>query len=298
MRALVTGALGFVGRHLVAHLEAEGDHVIGVDRNDVDILDRAGLMKVIVDAHPDAVYHLAGQADVGGSWATPVETFRANAEGSLNVLDSAREAGADRVLAVISADVYGNVTAADLPIEESSPLRPVTPYGASKAAADALALQAHLGHGDGVIRVRPFNHLGPGQSDRFAASAFASRIAANERTGEHEVHVGNLTPRRDVTDVRDVVRAYRMLVEHGTPGDVYNVCSGRDIAVREIAETLVSMADKPMDLVVDPELQRTVDLPVLRGDNRRLQTATGWEQTIPLQQTLRDVLDDWRTRST
>jgi GDP-4-dehydro-6-deoxy-D-mannose reductase len=293
----VTGALGFVGRHLVDHLRAEGDDVIGIDRDDVDILDRSGLIEVIVDAHPDAVYHLAGQADVGGSWATPVETFRANAEGSLNVLDGARKAGADRVLAVISADVYGNVTAADLPIEESSPLRPVTPYGASKAAADALALQAHLGHGDGVIRVRPFNHLGPGQSDRFAASAFASRIASNERTGEREVHVGNLTPRRDVTDVRDVVRAYRMLVEHGTPGDVYNVCSGRDIAMGEIAETLVSMAETPMDLVVDPELQRLVDLPVLRGDNHRLQIATGWEQTIPLEQTLRDVLDDWRDRS-
>jgi GDP-4-dehydro-6-deoxy-D-mannose reductase len=296
MRALVTGALGFVGRHLVAHLEAEGDEVIGVDRHDVDILDRTGLTKLMVDAEPDAVYHLAGQADVGGSWATPVETFRANAEGSLNVLDGAREARADRVLAVISADVYGHVTAADLPIEESAPLRPVTPYGASKVAADALALQAHLGYGDGVIRVRPFNHLGPGQSDRFAASAFASRIAANERTGEREVPVGNLTPRRDVTDVRDVVRAYRMLVEHGTPGDVYNVCSGRDIAMAEIAELLVSIADQPMELVVDPELQRTVDLPVLRGDNRRLQIATGWEQTIPLEQTLRDVLDDWRRR--
>ena len=296
MRALVTGALGFVGRHLIDHLEDQGDDVVGVDRDDVDILDRNSLVDAIVGAEPEAVYHLAGQADVGGSWTTPVETFRANAEGSLNVLDAAREARAERVLAVISADVYGNVTAADLPIEESSPLRPVTPYGASKAAADALALQAHLGHGDGVIRVRPFNHLGPGQSDRFAASAFASRIAANERSGEREVHVGNLTPRRDVTDVRDVVRAYRMLVEHGTPGDVYNVCSGRDIAVREIAETLVSMADGPMELVVDPELQRTVDLPVLRGDNRRLETATGWAPAIRLEQTLSDVLDDWRAR--
>ncbi|MEL7207964.1 MAG: NAD-dependent epimerase/dehydratase family protein [Actinomycetota bacterium] len=296
MRALVTGALGFVGRHLVAHLESEGDEVIGIDRDDVDILDREALLGLIVDAAPSAVYHLAGQADVGGSWDTPVSTFRANAEGSLNVLDGARAAGAERVLAVISADVYGHVTAADLPIEESAPLRPVTPYGASKAAADALALQAHLGHGDGVIRVRPFNHLGPGQSDRFAASAFASRIASNERTGETEIPVGNLTPRRDVTDVRDVVRAYRMLVERGTPGDVYNVCSGRDVAVADIAETLASMAEQPMKLVVDPDLQRTVDLPVLRGDNRRLVTATGWEQTIPLEQTLADVLDDWRHR--
>jgi GDP-4-dehydro-6-deoxy-D-mannose reductase len=296
MKALVTGALGFVGRHLVEHLRSEGDDVVGVDRDDVDILDRPALIELMVAASPDAVYHLAGQADVGGSWATPVDTFRANAEGSLNVLDGSRAAGADRVLAVISADVYGHVTAADLPIEESAPMRPVTPYGASKVAADALALQAHLGHGDGVIRVRPFNHLGPGQSDRFAASAFASRIAANELSGDREIHVGNLTPRRDVTDVRDVVRAYRMLVEHGTPGDVYNVCSGRDIAMREIAEMLVDMAQEPMELVVDSDLQRPVDLPVLRGDNRRLQKATGWEQTIPLADTLRDVLDDWRAR--
>ena len=297
MRALVTGAAGFVGRHLVAHLRSEGDEVTETDRQTgLDILDPAGLSALFAESRPEVVFHLAGQADVGGSWTSPVETFRVNAEGTLNVLLAAAEHGVDRVLAVASADVYGQVPTDELPIGEDRPLRPHSPYGASKAAADLIALQTFLGRGLGVIRARPFNHLGPGQSDRFVASALASRIARNEVEGLDELAVGDLTPRRDFTDVRDVVRAYRLLVQEGEPGEAYNVCSGHEVAVQEIADRLVAMAERPMTLVPDPELFRPVDTPVLRGDAARLKAATGWSPAISLEQTLSDVLDDWRKR--
>lgn len=296
MKALITGAHGFVGRYLTDHLEAEGDHVIGVDRhNGPDLLDTEGWRSLVDRERPDAVYHLAGQADVGGSWTAPVETFRANAEGTLNVLSACADLEVPRVLAVSSADVYGRVTQAELPLDEDSPLRPVSPYAASKVAADFLALQAFLGRGLGVLRVRAFNHLGAGQTDRFVASALAHRVARNERDGGDVVPVGNLSPRRDFTDVRDVVRAYRLLVQRGLPGEVYNVCSGHDVAVAELAEQLVQLADRPMRLEADPALQRPVDIPVLRGDNTRVRTATGWVPEIPLHQTLADLLAHWRT---
>ena len=298
MRALVTGAGGFVGVHLVRHLEQQGDDVVELERNvdGIDIADAEALTDAVVAAKPEAVYHLAGAADVGGSWVEPRETFLANALGTLNVLEASRQAGAERVLAVTSADVYGRVTADELPLDEDQPLRPVSPYAASKVAADALAQQAWLGHRLPVIRVRAFNHLGPGQSDRFVAPSVAARIARNERDGGDEVPIGNMTPRRDVTDVRDVVRAYRLLMTAGEPGAVYNVCRGEAFSVQQIAEALLAMASRPMRLVSDPALQRPVDIPVLVGDNRALRTATGWEPTIPLAQTLTDVLADWRAR--
>jgi GDP-4-dehydro-6-deoxy-D-mannose reductase len=298
VRALVTGAGGFVGVHLVRHLEEHGDDVLQLERtvDGIDIADADALTDAVVAAKPEVVYHLAGAADVGGSWAAARETFLANALGTLNVLEAGREAGADRVLAVTSADVYGRVSQDELPIREDQPLRPVSPYAASKVAADALAQQAWLGHRLPVVRVRAFNHLGPGQSDRFLAPSLAARIARNERDGGDDVPIGNMTPRRDVTDVRDVVRAYRLLMEAGEPGGVYNVCRGTAVSVRQIAEALLGMARRPMRLVPDPALQRPVDIPVLVGDNGALRAATGWEPTIPLERTLTDVLEDWRAR--
>ncbi len=298
MRTLVTGAGGFVGVHLVRHLEDSGDEVVELERNvdGIDIADAEPLTEAVMAAKPQVVYHLAGASDVGGSWSVPRETFLANALGTLNVLEAARAAGAERVLAVTSADVYGRVSEDELPLREDQPLRPVSPYAASKVAADALAQQAWLGHRLPVLRVRAFNHLGPGQSDRFVAPSLAARIARNERDGGDEVPIGNMTPLRDVTDVRDVVRAYRLLMEHGEPGAVYNVCRGRAVSVKEIADVLLSMAGRPMHLVSDPGLQRPVDIPILVGDNGALRRVTGWEPTIPLEQTLADVLADWRSR--
>ena len=290
----MTGAAGFVGRHLQAHLQAEGDEVIAVDREDgPDLLDAPALRALVADAEPDAVYHLGGWSDVGGSWDAPVECFRVNGEGTLNLLQACRDV-TGRVLVVSSADVYGRVTLAELPLGEDAPVRPVSPYAASKAAADHLALQAWLGYGLETVRVRAFNHLGPGQTNRFVAPALAERIARCERDGNEVVTVGNLTPRRDFTDVRDVVRAYRLLVLDGRPGEVYNVCSGHDIAISELAERLVAMARRPVRLEGDPALQRPVDVPVLRGDPTRLHAATGWTPAISLESTLEDLLDEWR----
>jgi len=298
VRALVTGAHGFVGRHLVEHLRAMGDDVEGCDRSDgsVDIVDLSSVQAAVNRIRPEVVYHLAGWSDVGGSWAAPVDVFRANAEGTLNLLLACAESGVERVLAVSSADVYGIVREDELPIHENAPLRPVTPYAASKVAADYLSLQAWLGSRLPVLRARAFNHLGPGQLPRFVAPALAERIARNELDGGTVVPVGNLSARRDFTDVRDVVRAYRLLVDRGEPGEVYNVCSGRAVSVQELAEALLRMARQPMQLTPDPALERPIDVPVLLGDYSRLRKATGWEPEIALDQTLADLLDDMRER--
>ncbi len=299
MRALITGGLGFVGHHLADHLRACGDDVTALDRHgdpSVDILDAAGVASAISDAAPDAVYHLAGWADVGASWQHPSAVLRVNAEGTLNVLEACRAAGVRRVLSVASADVYGVVTEDELPLRETAPLRPTSPYAASKLAADAVAQQAFLGHGLPVIRVRPFNHLGPGQAEQFVASALAARIVRAELSDLDFITVGNLSARRDFTDVRDIVRAYRRLIEDGEPGEVYNVCSGCDLPIQHLADHLVSLASHPMELRADPELMRPTDLPVLRGDASKLAAATGWTPTIPIEQTLHDLLTDLRTR--
>ena len=297
-KALVTGSTGFVGRHLVAHLTAMGDEVSGIDRaiDGLDITDARAVGAAIAEISPNVIYHLAGWADVGGSWKAPVEAFRANAEGTLNVLTAATEAGVERVVAVSSADVYGIVDPSELPLTEDSPLRPASPYAASKVAADYLGLQAWLGRGLPVLRVRAFNHLGPGQTDKFVAPALASRVARAELQGGEVLTVGDLSARRDFTDVRDVVRAYRLLAEKGEPGQVYNVCSGVDLAVQDLADQLVAQARVPLRLEVDPDLLRPVELPVLRGSHQRLTDATGWEPEIPISQTLTDLLEDWRER--
>jgi len=298
MRALVTGAGGFVGAHLVAHLEAEGDEVIGSDRaaGGPDLTDRDAVGQWIGQVRPEAVYHLGGFSDVGASWADPAQAVDTNVIGTFNVLVGAHAVGVDRVLVAGSADVYGTVGSQDLPITESTPLRPVSPYGGSKAAADMLALQAFLGWGLATLRVRAFNHLGPGQSDRFVASSLAARIAQNERTGHTEIAVGNLEARRDFTDVRDVVRAYRLLVLHGVAGEAYNVCSGIAVAVSELAARLLDRTDIAMTLEPDPARFRPVDVPVLVGDPSHLEQVTGWRRLLDLDTTLTDLLADHRNR--
>ncbi len=297
MKALITGAGGFVGGYLRDHLEAEGDEVVGLDA-EVDITDGEAIRQAILGIAPDAVYHLAAASNVGSSWTAPVEVLRINAEGTLNVLLACEEAKVSRVLNVGSAEEYGKVDPADLPLTEDAPLRPVTPYGVSKVAANFLALQAFLGRGQSVVRVRPFNHLGPSQSGRFVASALAEQVARNEHLGNDVVLAGDLSPRRDFTDVRDVVRAYRLLVERGEPGEVYNVCSGVDVAVSEVADHLIGRADRPMRIELDPERLRPVELPVLRGDCTKLREATGWKPELALADTLDDLLDWWRARIT
>ena len=300
VKAFVTGASGFVGRHLVAHLRDCGDEVVPTDRSDggPDLLDADGFATLFAEVRPDVVYHLAGQADVAASWLSPIETMRVNVEGTHNILEVARTFGVAKVLTVSSADIYGVVAPEELPIVESAPLRPVSPYAASKAAADLVALQAHLGHGQNVVRARAFNHLGPGQSKSFVGAGFAARIAAAERSGDDELQTGDLTPRRDFTDVRDVVRAYRLLATEGRPGVAYNICSGTSVSIGELAGLLLGLTDARMRLVEDPDLLRPVELPELRGDASLLRRHTGWAPSISLDETLSDVLEDWRLRLT
>lgn len=290
MRAFVTGGRGFVGTWLRRHLEESGDVVVGTGEG-LDVTDPATLRPALADARPDAVYHLAALAHVGRSWDEPEEFFRVNAEGTLNVLRAAAECDPPpRVLVVSSAEVYGTLKADQLPVGEEAPLRPYSPYAASKAAAELVALQAHLGHGLPVIRARPFNHLGPGQSPGFVVPSMARRILEARRSGSAVLRTGNLGARRDVTDVRDVVRAYRLLVERGEPGEAYNVCSGRDVGVDELVRRLLDLAGVALTLEVDPALLRPVDVPVLRGDPSRVRAATGWRPEVPLDDTLRAVL--------
>ncbi len=298
MRSLITGGRGFVGHWLGDYLRELGDQVVAIDQ-EVEITDPAALLTAMSDAAPDAVYHLAALANVGESWDDPLRVLEVNVIGTGAMLAAARQCGTDpRVLVISSAEVYGAVTdPALLPLDEESPTAPLTPYAASKLAGEALATQAHLGHHQHVVTVRPFNHIGPGQSPGFAVSALAKRIVEAERNEASTIPVGNLSARRDFTDVRDVVRAYRLLIESGRPGTVYNVCTGRDVSIEDIAGRLLDLAGTTLELEIDSSLVRPVEVPVLRGDPSRLAAATGWKPEIPLEQTLADVLAYWRDQA-
>jgi GDP-4-dehydro-6-deoxy-D-mannose reductase len=296
VRALVTGANGFVGTWLTTYLRAQGDEVVGID-HEVNVTDAAAVADAVAAAAPEAIYHLAALAHVGDSWGNPGDVLLVNAIGTLHVLEAARACPRPpRVLLTSSAEVYGSVTENQLPVTEETPLAPVTPYAASKVAAEYVGVQAHLAYGLPVVRVRPFNHIGPGQSSGFVVAALAARIVEAARTGAATIPVGNLEARRDLTDVRDIVRAYRLLMERGTAGEVYNVCSGRDVSIAEVAERLLQLAGSELTLVADRDLMRPVDVRVVRGDPGKLRAATGWQPEFALDTTLRDVLDQWREK--
>jgi GDP-4-dehydro-6-deoxy-D-mannose reductase len=293
MRALITGGKGFVGQWLAAHLKDCDDDVAVIDI-ETDVADGAALRRVMTEVAPDAVYHLAAMTHVGESWENPSQVLRVNVLGTAEVLAAARTLGSSaRVLVVSSAEVYGVVTPEQLPLREDTPTNPASPYAASKLAAEAVALQAWRGFGQPVVVVRPFNHIGPGQSPNFFVPALAKRIVEARRSGARSLPVGNLTTRRDFTDVRDVVVAYRLLIERGDSGTVYNVCSGRDVAMSEVARELLELSGAELTLETDPSLLRPVDVPVLRGSAELLTAATGWEPRIPLATTLADVLTSW-----
>jgi GDP-4-dehydro-6-deoxy-D-mannose reductase len=297
VKALVTGAAGFVGRYLVAYLERCADDVVATSQADApDLLDADGWLGYLRAARPDVVYHLAGRTSVAESWADPVGTFRVNAEGTLHLLGACRAADVPRVLVVSSSDVYGPVPPEELPLDERAVLRPATPYAASKAAAEQVAVQAHLGYGLATIRARAFNHTGPGQDVRFVAPALAARVAQAEAEGRSSIPVGDLSARRELLDVRDVVRAYRLLMDLGAAGEVYNVCSGRDLPIGDLARLFLRHARVPLELRTDPALLRPVEVPALRGSPARLQGLTGWQPAIPLEDTVVALLDEARSR--
>lgn len=287
----MTGSRGFVGTWLVRHLVDAGDDVVGLD-TEVDVTDPGSLSAAVTRIAPDAVCHLAAQASVGRSWTQARATFEVNTVGVLNLLDAAAAlAHPPRILLVSSAEVYGRVSADELPIGEEHPFRPASPYAASKASAELLGLQAWLGSGLEVIRVRPFNHTGPGQVADYVVPALAQQVAQAARSGADHLSVGNLAARRDLTDVRDVVRAYRLLLTDGRPGEVYNVCRGQSVLIEDVARRLLVLAGVDLPLVVDPDRMRPVDVPDLRGDPSRLRETTGWTPVIEFDRTLQDVLD-------
>jgi GDP-4-dehydro-6-deoxy-D-mannose reductase len=293
MRALITGGKGFVGHWLAAHLKDCGDEVVVVDV-ETDVADGPALRRVVLEAAPEAIYHLAALTHVGESWDNPSKVLRVNVIGTAELLAAARAlAEPPTLLVVSSAEVYGVVRPEQLPLSEAAPPAPATPYAASKLAAEAVALQAWRGYGQPVVVVRPFNHIGPGQSPNFAVPALAKRIVEARKSGARSLRVGTLTTRRDFTDVRDVVLAYRQLIQRGAPGSIYNVCSGTDVAISDVAAQLLSLARADLELVTDPALVRPVDVPVLRGDASFLHSATGWSPSIPLATTLADVLASW-----
>jgi GDP-4-dehydro-6-deoxy-D-mannose reductase len=293
MRALITGGKGFVGQWLAAHLKDLGDDVAVIDI-ETDVADGAALRRVMTEVTPDAIYHLAAMTHVGESWENPSQVLRVNVLGTAEILAAARSLqNSARVLVVSSAEVYGVVTPEQLPLGEDTPTQPASPYAASKLAAEAVALQAWRGFGQPVVVVRPFNHIGPGQSPNFFVPALAKRIVEARQSGARTLPVGNLTSRRDFTDVRDVVVAYRLLVERGDSGAVYNVCSGRDVAMSDVARELLELSGAELTFETDPSLLRPVDVPVLRGSAELLTAATGWEPRIPLATTLADVLTSW-----
>jgi GDP-4-dehydro-6-deoxy-D-mannose reductase len=293
VRAFVTGASGFVGGWLIAHLTDAGDTVVPLHEG-IDLLDDQ-LAPAIADAAPEVIYHLAALTHVGRSWDEPKLTLEVNAVGTLAVLEAARAVSPlPRVLLVSSAEVYGSGDGE--PFTEESPLVPTSPYAASKVAAEFIGLQTAIGRGLEVVRTRPFNHVGPGQSDAFVVPGLAKRIAAVEARGGGEIAVGNLTSIRDFTDVRDVVRAYRMLATKGVSGEAYNVSSGTTVSIQQILDMLVGLANVLISPVEDPALVRPVDVPILSGVSDKLRVLTGWKPEIPLRETLRDILDEARKR--
>jgi GDP-4-dehydro-6-deoxy-D-mannose reductase len=293
MKAVVTGARGFVGRHLTRHLHDLGIDVVSLDVDDtrpVDITDRGAVARRIEQEAPDVVYHLAALSHVGASWTGGDALTEVNVGGTSAVVDACVAADVPRVLVVGSAEQYGAVEADALPVVETTACTPLSPYGASKVAAEAVALDAHRVHGLDVVCTRAFNHTGPGQSPTFLVPGLAARIAAAERDRTDEISLGNGDPVRDFTDVRDVVRAYALLARHGVAGEVYNVCSGHGVRVGDVATRLVARARRPLRVVTDPDLVRPVDVPVLVGDPAKLVAATGWRPRYDLEDTLDAVL--------
>ena len=308
VRVLVTGASGFVGRHLVEACEHAGDEVVGLARGPApdgerawiaaDLRDGAAAARALREARPERVYHLAAAASVAKSWEDPPATVEANLLATVNLLEAAAvEAPGARVLFAGSSEGYGPVPRERQPVTEDEPLRPQNPYAASKAACDVLAGFYGDGRGLDVVRTRAFNHAGPGQSDTYVVASFARQIAEAEAAGlaELELLTGDLRPRRDFTDVRDVVRAYRLALERA-PAGVYNVCRGTSAAVGDILAGLARHTRLAVEQRTDSTRLRKQEVMEIRGSHDRLTEATGWQPEIELDTTLADTLGWWRER--
>jgi GDP-4-dehydro-6-deoxy-D-mannose reductase len=313
-RVLVTGVTGFAGSHLVDYMLERGDvEIWGIHRwrsrteniehfrerirlVECDLRDAESTRDTIEKIRPEWIFHLAAQSFVPTSWKAPTESLTTNVLGQLHVFEACRRIGiTPRIQVACSSEEYGMVYEDELPIKETNPLRPLSPYAVSKVAQDLLAYQYFMSYGTDVVRTRGFNHEGPRRGPVFVASDFAKQIADIEKGArEPVIHVGNLESRRDFTDVRDMVRAYWLALEKGIPGEVYNIAAGKAWRIRDVLDLLLGMTKIKIEVRPDPSRLRPSDVPVLLGDTTRFRAATGWQTTIPFERTLADMLDYWR----
>ena len=311
-RLLVTGVRGFVGRHLTRRAVERGEVVLGAGLDSettsavpgvtrewqADVCDAEVMSTVLEQAAPDAIVHLAGQSSAGRSFDQPVETFRVNALGTLSLLEAARRAAPRaRILIVGSGEVYGPQEP-DTRVTEDAPFRPVSPYALSKVAADSVAEAAARIWGLHVVRTRSFAHIGAGQSDRFVLPSIARQIAEAEiGRCDPVLRVGNLEVTRDITDVRDVVDAYLLLLAQGRSGEAYNVCRGQAVRLQDLVEELRRRARVPVTVEIDPGRLRPADIPYLVGDPSKMMEGTAWAPARPLGETLEGIMNEWRERA-
>lgn len=317
MRVLITGITGFVGSYMAEHALAHGAEVYGSSRwrsktenidhlrgkitlIESDLRDLSSVRGLLEASSPDYVVHLAAQSFVGASWQAPAETLSTNTISQVNLLEAIRGLKlAPRFLAIGSSEEYGLAYPDELPIRETNPLRPLSPYAVSKVTQDMMGYQYFKSYGLPIIRTRAFNHEGPRRGDVFVTSSFAKQIAEIESGARDPViEVGDLTPRRDYSDVRDIVRGYWELLERGEPGEVYNLCSGRSVAIQQVLDFLLGQTKvKGITVKVDPARLRPSDVMVLEGDPGKIEKAVGWKVEIPFERTLKDLLAYWRQRA-
>jgi len=316
MRLLITGITGFVGSHMAEYAIARGAEVIGSARwrsrteniehlrgkirlIECDLRDTASVRRLLAASTPTHVIHLAAQSFVATSWHTPAETISTNMIGQVNLLEGIREIPSPpRFLVIGTSEEYGLVYPDELPIRETNPLRPLSPYAVSKVGQDMMGFQYFKSYGLPIMRTRAFNHEGPRRGDVFVTSNFAKQVAEIE-VGLHDpvIHVGDLTPRRDYSDVRDIVRGYWILLERGEPGEVYNLCSGRTWTIQQVLEFYLDRSRaKGISVQVDPARLRPSDVMVLEGDPSKIHKALGWQTEILFERTLTDLLEYWRQR--
>jgi GDP-4-dehydro-6-deoxy-D-mannose reductase len=314
-KAFITGLTGFAGKHLSKLLlendfEVSGtylfeDSIEGLENRDridlhqLDLIDKDRTHEIIEKVRPDYIFHLAAIASPRQSFIDPMNTFTTNISGELNVLEAARDLGllGSKILIISSAEVYGHVDPKDIPMDEETPFMPTNPYAVSKITQDYLALMYNLTHKLQIVRVRPFNHVGPGQAPIFAISAFAKKIVDVEKGRESVMKIGNLTSKRDFTDVRDMMRAYLLALEKGEVGEVYNLGSGKSYLMSDILNMMIGMSKAEIKTEQDPELMSPSDDPELLCDSSKFINLTGWKVEIPIEKTLKDTIDYWRAQN-
>ena len=313
--ALITGITGFVGSYMAELLLSGGfevhglcrwrsrteniDHIRGkIHLVEGDLLDIRSLQALMMDVRPTYIFHLAAQSFVQASWTSPAVTLEINSVGSCNLFEAIRTTHLEPLIQIAcSSEEYGLVKPDEVPIKETNPLRPLSPYAVSKVAMDYLGYQYFRSYGMKIVRTRGFNHTGPRRGEVFAESSFAKQIIEIEKKIKKPVLlVGNLEAERDYTDVRDMVKGYLLAVEKGKPGEVYNICSGKAVKIKKVLEILLAYSKVKVEVKQDPARMRPSDVPILLGDNSKFRQQTGWKPAIAFEKTMKDLLDYWREK--